>query len=233
MAREKKQAESDEAPGAPEWMVTFSDCMTLLLTFFVLLLSFSSFDDRIFRDLKVLYSSALTSITPVIRSDRDAFLYEPPIMHKSQPDKGSEKPTLEPGAEDGVLKELTPIDFHGGIVFTISSEKMFLGKGMLISPEGHRIMDTLALFLEGVPSRIVISEIGPWDDAGSDYFGLPRAWAIMDYLTTKQDLDRKRFSISATSTLTQENVENSRAGQGIPKSERTLEIVLLERSIYN
>ena len=233
MAREKKQAESDDAPGAPEWMVTFSDCMTLLLTFFVLLLSFSSFDDRIFRDLKVLYSSALTSITPVIRSDRDAFLYEPPIMHTSKPDKGSEKPTLEPGTEDGVMKELTPIDFHGGIVFTVSSEKMFLGKGMLISPEGRRIMDTLTLFLKGVPSRIVLSEIGPWDDVGSDYFGLPRAWAIMDYLTTKQNLDRKRFSLSATGTLTQESAENSRAAHGIPKSERTLEIVLLERSIYN
>ncbi|MHC4104970.1 MAG: flagellar motor protein MotB, partial [Planctomycetota bacterium] len=46
MAREKKQVVEDEAPGAPEWMVTFSDCMTLLLTFFVLLLSFSSFDDK-------------------------------------------------------------------------------------------------------------------------------------------------------------------------------------------
>lgn len=233
MAREKKQAESDEAPGAPEWMVTFSDCMTLLLTFFVLLLSFSSFDDRIFRDLKVLYSSALTSITPVIRSDKDAFLYEPPVMYKSQPDKGSEKPTLEQGTKDGVLKELTPIDFQGGIVFTISSEKIFLGKGMLISPERRHIMDTLALFLKGVPSRIVISEAGPVDDQGSEYFGLPRAWAIMDYLITKQNLDRKRFSISATGTLAQENAENSRAVHGIPKSKRTLEIVLLERSIYN
>ena len=234
MAREKKQAQADDGdPGAPEWMVTFSDCMTLLLTFFVLLLSFSSFDDRVFRDLKVLYSSALTSITPVIRSDRDAFLYEPPIMHTSKPDKGSEKPTLEPGTEDGVMKELTPIDFHGGIVFTISSEKMFLGKGMLISPEGRHIMDTLALFLKGVSSRIVISETGPRNDEGSDYFGLPRTWSIMDYLTTRQNIDRKRFSISATGTLTQKNADRSRADQGIPKSERTLEIVLLERSIYN
>ncbi len=50
----RKQQEPDEAPGAPEWMVTFSDFMTLLLTFFVLLLSFSSFDDRVFRKLKVI-----------------------------------------------------------------------------------------------------------------------------------------------------------------------------------
>ena len=30
--------------GAPEWMVTFADMMSLLLTFFVLLLSFSSIE---------------------------------------------------------------------------------------------------------------------------------------------------------------------------------------------
>jgi chemotaxis protein MotB len=233
MARGEKQPETDEAPGAPEWMVTFSDCMTLLLTFFVLLLSFSSFDDRIFRDLKVLYSNALTSITPKIRSDRDAFLYEPPIMHKSEPDKGSEKPTLEQEIKEGAIKESTPIDFYGGIVLTISSDKIFLAKGVLISPEGRNVMDTLGLFLKGVPSRVVISESGPWNDDSGDYFGLPRAWAIMDYLTTTQDIDKKRFSISATGTLNRENAENSRADYEIPKSERTVEIVLLERSIYN
>ncbi|MBI1208337.1 MAG: OmpA family protein [Azospirillum sp.] len=45
MAREKK------APaGAPGWMVTFADLMSLLLCFFVLLLSFSSMDQRRFFD---------------------------------------------------------------------------------------------------------------------------------------------------------------------------------------
>ena len=42
MGFEKKQPEPEEAPGAPEWMLTFSDCMTLLLTFFVLLITFSA-----------------------------------------------------------------------------------------------------------------------------------------------------------------------------------------------
>jgi chemotaxis protein MotB len=39
--REKKQN-----PGAPAWMVTFADLMTLLLTFFVLLLSMSTLDNQ-------------------------------------------------------------------------------------------------------------------------------------------------------------------------------------------
>lgn len=34
-----------EDPGAPAWMMTFGDCMSLLLTFFVMLISFTNFDE--------------------------------------------------------------------------------------------------------------------------------------------------------------------------------------------
>ena len=40
--REKKQEE--QSGGAPEWMITYSDMVTLLLTFFVMLLAMASFD---------------------------------------------------------------------------------------------------------------------------------------------------------------------------------------------
>lgn len=43
MAIKKKQ---EQEKGAPKWMVTFSDMTTLLLTFFVLLISMASFDKR-------------------------------------------------------------------------------------------------------------------------------------------------------------------------------------------
>ena len=43
MARRRKKEE--KASGAPMWMVTFSDLVTLLLTFFVLLVSMATFDD--------------------------------------------------------------------------------------------------------------------------------------------------------------------------------------------
>ena len=40
----KKKKKSDAAPGAPAWMVTYSDLVTLLLTFFVLLMSMANLD---------------------------------------------------------------------------------------------------------------------------------------------------------------------------------------------
>ena len=233
MRRARKQAEPDEAPGAPEWMVTFSDCMTLLLTFFVLLLSFSSFDDRVFRSLKVLYSSALTSVLPTTRSDRDAFMHLPAVKYISELAKGSEKPTLDTGSQDSFMQETETPRPHSGIAFLISSKKVFWGRGTTLSSEGRNIMDTMALLLTEAPGRIVICEVGPPDAADNRNFGLPRAWAVLEYLTTERNLDRKRFSISAASTLAQDDSGGREQSSGSSTFERTVQVVLLERSIYN
>jgi len=233
MGRANKQVESDEAPGAPEWMVTFSDCMTLLLTFFVLLLSFSSFDDDgVFHDLRVIYSKAFTSIIPT-QIERDALLYLPPIKYVVELDKGSEKSTLEDGSKDGLMKETKMINLATGVAFLIPSKKVFWAKGTVLSPDGYHIMNTMAPFLKESPSRIVISENGPVNDQVSENFGLPRAWAVMEYLTKEQNLDSDRFSISADGTLAKGPLGNGRPGSGLSGTERTVEIVLLQRSIYN
>ena len=42
MAKKKKQQEDEAPPGAPEWIVTFSDMISLLVTFFILLMTFST-----------------------------------------------------------------------------------------------------------------------------------------------------------------------------------------------
>ncbi len=233
MGRRKKQVEAEEQAGAPEWMVTFSDCMTLLLTFFVLLLSFSSFDERIFRRLKIIFSGALPTVSSEIRRDKDAFLAAKQLQYTEELDEGSEKPTLATGAEDRLKEETGPVDFHSRKVFLIPSKKIFWGKGTIISFQGRKVLATMASFLKEVPGRVVISENGGGDDKAGKKLGLPRAWAVLEYLTTKQDLDKKWFSISAASTLPQEDFENGRPAYVGAEAERGLEIVLLERSIYN
>jgi len=229
----KRQPADDESPGAPEWMVTFSDCMTLLLTFFVLLLSFSSFDKAIFQKLKVIFADALPAVGPEAKKDTDALVPVKRIQELDELDEGSEKPTSIRGTEEGTKEETDPVDFHRQKVFLIASKRIFWGKGTAISSEGRYIMSILASFLKEMPNRVVISENGPGDDQGRGWFGLPRAWAVLKFLTTEQKLDKKRFSISAESTLApyQSGASISSIAAGEP--EQMLEIVLLERSIYN
>ncbi len=228
MGRAEKNREPEEEAGAPEWMVTFSDCMTLLLTFFVLLLSFSSFDDKIFRRLRIIYCEALPKISLSTRSERDALLPQTTITNPEELDRGSEKPTLEKGEEGGLKKKTKSEDFQHRRVLLVPSKRIFWGNGTLISSEGHKIMTILTSFLKRTKEQVVISENGPPNDENNGYSGLSRAWAVMEYLTTKQNLDKKRFNISQTGTLPQDESSISK-----PKAERMLEIVLLKRSICN
>src|SRR4030042_1366725 len=133
MPRRKKQPEPESAEGAPEWMVTFSDCMTLLLTFFVLLLSFSSFDDRVFSRLKIIYSRAFPTITPITRSNRDALEKETNIQAVQELEKGSEKSTLDEGDQDALLNETGTVDVDSGRVILIPSNRVFWGRGTALS----------------------------------------------------------------------------------------------------
>lgn len=79
-----QDAGDDEGGGAPSWIVTFADMMTLLLCFFVLLLSFSSMDAEKFK--------------AVANSLRQAFSYvQAPVPGpKSSPGSAGGKPTIMP-----------------------------------------------------------------------------------------------------------------------------------------
>ena len=233
MSHKKKEEGLEDAPGAPEWMVTFSDCMTLLLTFFVLLLSFSSFDEAIFSHLKVIFAKALPSVKRADAKDHAALVRAEQIEATEDVDRGSEKPTLWKGRKDNLKKETEPSDFKSRKVFLIPSQKIFWGKGKAISSGGRSIMANVGSFLREVPARIVISE-NEWgqEDTG-EHFGLPRAWAVVQYLTVIEGLDKKRFSISTSSAVVQEDTKDSKRNRPGAAGERMLEIVLLERSIYN
>ncbi|MHC4706090.1 MAG: flagellar motor protein MotB [Planctomycetota bacterium] len=233
MSRRKKEEGLEDAPGAPEWMVTFSDCMTLLLTFFVLLLSFSSFDEAIFSHLKVIFARSLPSVKQSDAKDQAALLRAEQIEATTDLDGGSEKPTLSNGRKDNLKEETEPIDFKSRKVFLIPSKKVFWGKGKAISSGGRSIMTNLASFLREVPARIVVSENGWGEEDTGEHFGLPRAWAVVQYLAIIEGLDKRRFSISASSAVVQENTKESKRNRPTGAGGRMLEIVLLEGSIYN
>jgi len=254
MLRSRKRPRPDEPPGAPEWMVTFSDCMTLLLTFFVLLLSFSSFDEEIFQKLKVIFADALPAVSQPDKQNKDAFLATQQIQHTEDISEGSEKPTSETGKQDHLKQESEPIDFRSRKVFLISSEKIFWGKGTAISLQGREALATIASFLKQIPSRVVISECPANSESqilpakrtagenrderraiSDSQIGLLRAWAVVEYLVKKQHLDKNWFSISAASTLDARYsiLDTRQESRNENQESRTLEIVLLERSIYH
>jgi hypothetical protein len=80
---------------------------------------------------------------------------------------------------------------------------------------------------------VVVSEGDSRSGQAIEEHGLSRGWAVIEHLTTRQGLDKKRFSISASSTKAQENPKDDDLTGRETKGGRAVEIVLLERSIYN
>jgi len=236
VAKPKKEATEEEAAGAPLWMVTFSDCMNLLLTFFVVLVTFSAFgDDR--RDRLLNFVSSVRAVfgspVPVAgKQDESSMVPTRQVVNKEQPEHGSETPTKDQStvAREGVLNEsLQAADYRRHKVFLVPSEKLFLGRGTVLSPGGRYLLGVMAAFLKEVPGPIVLSENGPEETPDRISSGLSRALAVMEYFISLQNLDRQRFSISADSAAPPEGADGSL--RGYHRDERMFEVILLEGSV--
>ena len=94
MGREKKQLQEEGAKGAPLWMVTYCDCMTLMLTFFVLLFSFASMDESILEQLSTTFNEAFSGIGLLAEKDKSAFLPTKQLLATEHLYEGSENTTL-------------------------------------------------------------------------------------------------------------------------------------------
>ncbi|NQV35255.1 MAG: hypothetical protein HQ515_21350 [Phycisphaeraceae bacterium] len=226
MARKKIERVEEQDAGAPEWMVTFSDCMTLLLTFFVLLLSFSSFSDvDEYRKMTVSFADSLSSVS-VSQEERRASLSTRLIDNpKKEIEEGSEvRSATDDAGEEGGMKETKMPDFREKKIFVVPSEKVYWGKGIVLSAQGRGILGDMASFIKEVPNRIVISECITGGAFSGDEVGLQRAWSALDYLK-RAGVKMGRLSISSASTLMGE-------GEASKEKKRTLQIVLLERNVY-
>lgn len=216
---QKKGQEEEGGGGAPEWMVTFSDCMTLLLTFFVLLLSFSSFDDKIFFKLRPYFLKQMPKINkdkPKTKSSLKEPLDSP---REDQPENGSESPTDPRNEKSGSMEEDFSDDFSIHKVFTADSAKFFWGNGKVLSSEGKDTLSNIAKFLSMRQEKVVISENSIETGEQRE---LERSWEIAEFLVNK-GIERGRMSITSNTTLQPRKREM--------QSERMVEIALLEQKV--
>lgn len=207
----------EESQGAPEWMVTFSDCMTLLLTFFVLLISFATFDTETLPMLGESFANALPAIGFSSQNKKDSMLEREPSSKQTPAEEGSETPTNADTQGTNFMKEKKPLDFRNLKVFTVESSQFFWGNGQSLTQQGREVLDALAEFLKYQTGRIVISENGP---DKNHTLGLERDLVVMNYFIKHHHIQKNRFNLSISTT------------QRKPPEQRQLEITLLDRSVY-
>ncbi len=185
-------------------MITFSDCMTLLLCFFVLLLTFSSFEDarrtQIKGAIKQPTEKNWSSIWSNLSLSRDSTV-EHPSSVTDWTDDGAEKPDAvsdeaieNPKTHEAIINDDA---FSDRKVFYIPQGQVFLGHGRIFTRRGREILKQIGSFMEMVPCMMVASQVNPTgSDPDTMQQGLDRSWAIVDHLIGARGLPSARFSVS-------------------------------------
>jgi outer membrane protein OmpA-like peptidoglycan-associated protein len=217
MPKLKKQQEEEGGEGAPLWIISFADMTSLLMAFFVMLSTFSSFGDKAAKELEGVCKRIVNSGGWNYKSNYKALLAQTNTSNIDDTAKGSEKPTDDNKSNGKSLKESSIKDFRNHRVFVLESSKVFWSKGTALTSQGRYFLRTLASFVSKVPSRIVISEYG----TESSQLGLQRAYAAAECLI-EAGVPPNMCNISSQTMLAEQKAAN----------ERTLEITLLDRSIY-
>ena len=95
------QDDDDAPPGAPEWIVTFADLMSLLLTFFVLLLSFSSTQMAKFEAVAGSLKNALGMRSELDLSDQAE---RRELIERLENQRSEQDPATAPDLEQELIK---------------------------------------------------------------------------------------------------------------------------------
>ncbi|MEF2144102.1 MAG: flagellar motor protein MotB [Desulfovibrionaceae bacterium] len=160
----KKEAERGPVDqGLPPWMATFADMVTLLLCFFVLLLSFAEQDVQKFRD--VLGSLQDAFGVAVVRTKSDDLALETSAEIKQAAPPSSAQQVLS-----GVVLRVrsildkTPdlkrssgvrVD-REGVLFDVQSANLFAPGSAELQPGAGRVLDTVIEVLNEYPLNLVV-----------------------------------------------------------------------------
>jgi len=211
MARRKKDKKKDS--GGANWMTTFSDLMTLLLTFFVLLFSMSEISDEKFSSVSSSIQSAFVG-----EAGGDSILDNTGIDSQEgnggQGEAGIDELSNEIPAEvtrmyeeamrvieeEGISEEISVSSDQDGVYLDIQ-ESILFGSGQDdISEVGRETLASLSSLLELSDNDIIVE--GFTDDVPMNSVKYPSNWelsagramAVVRYLAEEQNVDPSRLS---------------------------------------
>ena len=236
--------EEDGGADANAWMVTFSDLLTLMITFFVLLLTMSSMDDKKLQNIFGAFSEALgvlemgqgTEIRSPDIFEKEKTIYQELIMEKNlirnlldAAIRGERGLTLEKLQGNIDFESMTSVDDRG-VVVTLSDSILFEAGQTEITKESFSIIDKLALHLKESEFQITVeghTDSTPAGGGSSNWLiSTRRAINVMQYLNNISGIAMERLSARGHGEYSP-LVDNSSAENRAKN--RRIEIILSKR----
>jgi chemotaxis protein MotB len=212
-------------PGVPAWVVTFGDMMSLLLCFFVLIISFSTMDVIKYRSLVGSLRSALgaqSAVSQKVIAGRQTAVslgeFQP--GRQSMTEEELENDLVAAVEEEGMTGEATLHRTDRGIVLRVRQSVMFEPGSARILPESMQLLKKVALvcryfprtvYVEGHTDNIPVqSELYPsnWELSAA------RACAAVRFLLDMEHLPPEKFvasGLAATVPIASGHSEEARA----------------------
>jgi chemotaxis protein MotB len=204
-------AEEESCPkceaGAPKWMVTFSDMVTLLLCFFVLLLSFANTDTIKFKEVLGSMKDAFGVQQEVLELGKEGGM-ELPIKLESTPSKSDVQKQrlvnlLKATAEsEGFDKNTLIAIVKGGVkmeIMELAGNAMFKPGGTDITEESKKLLRKIIPTIRETIYKITVE--GHTDDTPVRSPKFPSNWelssaragSVVRYFIQQGKVDSRRF----------------------------------------
>ena len=215
--RKRKEVES----GSSNWMTTYSDLVTLLLTFFVLLYTFSSIDAARFRGIAASLQMALTGQVSIFEDpppgidgpvDFNLPGKEEDPLEDIDPEEGVEVDILEREIKRiyGIVKDF--VEKEGldaevrlrmdrrGVIIDIADNILFDSGKADIKPESRELLDKLTKLITSFENNIIVE--GHTDNvpmSSSRYatnwdLSVHRATSVVHYFIQQKQIPPERLS---------------------------------------
>jgi chemotaxis protein MotB len=164
--------------GLDDWVMTYGDMMSLLLTFFVLIVSFSSMQETKFEQAV----SSLHEAFGVLKAAESVIVMETPVVPNHEPQeeeaeflfevRAVEKLILEEGLDKEVEIEVT----DDGVLFRLNAEFTFQSGGAELREKPRNVLDKLTSFFKKFPYKIQIE--GHTDSVPINSSKFPSNWEL-------------------------------------------------------
>lgn len=205
--RRKKE---EQKKGAPEWMCTFGDMMSLLLCFFVLLFALSTIEEKKFVQMAGAFRQAFGGLVapyplPNIRdrNTREEVSKDAQTQKKKAYGKDEVLTRLKQKFQSLNLDKIVAIKgTEKGIQFTLLGDAMFQRESAMIKPDAFSFLQYLGETLRDLPDNPVQctghTDKGPpppkktYEDKWA--LSMARARAVMTYFRDYEAIEESRMS---------------------------------------
>ena len=246
MARKKKGSEGGGG-GEGSWMVTFSDLSTLLLTFFVLLLSMSSMDDL---KLKSMFQNFTSSSGILLFKQYGEIYHAKEIFIQGLYEKLKDALVVNKeseGIENELASNITENPFvsaSGAVRFENLEEgfKLVFGQELLFRSGSAQIRPEMLPVLKQIAEFIRVSSYQVYIDGHTDAvpihtqsyrsnedLSIARAYNIMEYLVRSSGVSPDTIAITGYGPL--RPVAPNTTAQGRAKNRR-VEIIFKNQKYF-